>query len=356
MGLVCVWFACFATPLVSALDGSLEPLDGDLTRVGGLSERDFGWNAPQRRFEGNGTAHFPSLEAMGRSGYSFSVLVIGDSFSEAGTGKSERSFGFQEWIQAALGMSVATIPNNRLDYERLSCDLAQLPSAPRYVVFEAVERYLPGRLRQLDTVSRAPTACAESAGLVRMAPVERKTLVPYIRQTASTFGGVYGEFLARVAARTAQWAGVSGNSALKYQLTRDGLFSNRLRTQLLVVSEDASAPTLDLNAVRATIEGAAHALSATSGATLALMVSPNKLSAYAPYVKEAVSPPLSPRLRRAGVSMVDVDMEIARLIDASYTDVYLPNDTHWGFRGHCAAAFAFSKFISAQWKFDACGS
>lgn len=49
---VCALVASFVIVVAGLLFSStlLQPFSGDLTRIGGLSERDFGWNAPQRKF------------------------------------------------------------------------------------------------------------------------------------------------------------------------------------------------------------------------------------------------------------------------------------------------------------------
>ncbi|HEX6796001.1 MAG TPA: hypothetical protein VF304_19350 [Casimicrobiaceae bacterium] len=354
LGLLSVWAACFCAPLIASLDGSLQPLDGDLTRIGGLSERDYGWNEPQLRFKALLTPHFRNLDVLVHRGRAYDVLVIGDSFSGAGFGNAH-AFGFQEWMQNALDVSVATIPENEIDYETLACDLRRLTLPPRYLVFETAERYLAPRLKLLDMIAEGARHCrAGATTTLRPAAVSTSILEPFPRPTTMTFEEMYATFVARVAAKVTGVIGIARNSVRTFHLGARDLFSSTRADQLLVVDEDLSPNALDPMGARRTVQNAADTLAMAAGVRLVLLVAPNKLSAYRSHVEEATPAAMTPLLGQAGVPMASVQDEIARLIGAGFPDVYLPNDTHWGYRGHCAAAFAVGEYLNMPWRIDRC--
>jgi len=354
IGLLSVWAVCFGLPLVFALDGSVQPLDGDLTRIGGLSERDYGWTEPQLRFDRLTTARFGSIAALARAGVGYDFLVIGDSFSEAGVGNPHR-FGYQQWIEAGLGYSVATISQAQIDYERVVCDLAALPTPPRYVVYQTAERYLAPRIRNLESAAKETAPCPRPVEHShRWAPKSVPALEPYVRSTAVGWHTIYAAFFSRMAAMLSNATGYSRNSVKVFKLSNGALFSNLRSDDLLVVNEDLDSQVLDVDRLRHAIHGLAGLLARESGSTFILLVSPNKLSAYHRYVIGRAPEPTSPVLRGSGVPMADVDMELLSLITRGHRDVYLPDDTHWGYRGHCAAARAIASYIRLEWRFRTC--
>src|SRR5947207_3379072 len=64
-----------AAVLAFAIYGHLlQPLSGDLTRIGWYAENDYGWNAPKQRFD-------PPLAEEGRLDGRYDVIAVGDSFT-----------------------------------------------------------------------------------------------------------------------------------------------------------------------------------------------------------------------------------------------------------------------------------
>src|SRR3954449_10381457 len=56
----------------------LEPLSGDLTRIGWYAENDYGWTEPKLRFE-------PPPAEEGRLDGEYDALAVGDSFTASHT-------------------------------------------------------------------------------------------------------------------------------------------------------------------------------------------------------------------------------------------------------------------------------
>ena len=83
--------AFFATGLY------LQPLDGDLTRIGAHAEREYGWNSPQTVFQ-------QPLYTIGAYTEPHDMVVVGDSFATA-----MPAHQWQNHLVATTGLSLATL-------------------------------------------------------------------------------------------------------------------------------------------------------------------------------------------------------------------------------------------------------
>lgn len=106
-------------------------LNGDLTRLGILPERDFGWQQPQPLVEAKYLHSYPIAEA--------DVLIVGDSFSASLVWQSQLVRG---------GFKPATLhwDNVKLCIEDFAQVIRQAGFSGRYVVIEAVERTFHDRM------------------------------------------------------------------------------------------------------------------------------------------------------------------------------------------------------------------
>lgn len=106
-------------------------LDGDLTRLGSLPERDFGWQQPQPLVEAKYLHSYPIAEA--------DILIVGDSFSGSLVWQSQLVRG---------GFKPATLhwDNVKLCSEDFAQVIRQAGFSGRYVVIEAVERKFHDRM------------------------------------------------------------------------------------------------------------------------------------------------------------------------------------------------------------------
>lgn len=109
-------------------------LEGDLARLGGLPERDFGWQEPQPLIQAKNLHSYPLAEA--------DVLVIGDSFSASLVWQSQLVLG---------GLKPSTL--HWSDVKLCDGDFGEVVRQSgfrgRYVIIEAVERTIQGRMRSI---------------------------------------------------------------------------------------------------------------------------------------------------------------------------------------------------------------
>ncbi|WP_255556558.1 hypothetical protein [Methylococcus sp. Mc7] len=302
-----------------------EPLSGDLTRVGGWTEREFGWREPlpEMPIDGN----FPDIKAAG-------ILVLGDSFSLANI--------WQTLVGRERGLNVASH-----NYEQFVCIeqwLEMLESNGvldgKTVIVESLERFFPSRFGNIG-------ACRKSKSRDKsvVKPFEAFTHgeIPTSRRTGGEIPTdvVYllkvlkNAVLETIRGSDATFPGVAINAPLSS--TR--LFSNRRSDRILYYHEDdAESSWSDEQIGKAVFSIAAiqQRIEAAGGRFLFVMV-PNKSSVYSRFIVGRPDAdrytPIIRRLRDAGVAAVDVLAPFRENAEKE-VDFYLPDDTHVSTKGY----------------------
>lgn len=312
----------------------LDPLDGDLTRLGGYPETRFGWNEPQQRFD-------PPRATPGRMNVHYDVVVIGDSFSTV-TSPDRRHRAGMFWtdhLAALTGLSVGVFDIAATAFDTLITGLAAAP--PRLLILETVERgigrlpILPGDCRPAPARPIALPRAVPSAQIAINRPVAAG---PDPLRIGEALGQI-GTALERLP------AGRDINRVRQSPLTRGDLFTDADPATLLFYTEDLARNAWtpdDWAEITCRIRALHATVTQRLGSGFLLLVAPDKSSAYAPFLPER-DRPVDAITRLAGVAdlpLVRADLTIRRLIAAGTRDVYLPNDTHWGYAGARAAAEA----------------
>jgi len=173
----------------------LQPLSGDLTRIGSYAEKDFGWNKPQLEFQ-------PPLSEIGRYEHYHDVVVLGDSFS---TGRPH--LRWQNYLVAAKGWSIATLDTNKIHVEQILENPVFRKTPPKIFILENVERDLlllikhdqscdatdflkrVGVTARPSPVTSIPVHIRELHGLAKLVERERRLGV---RSSWDTFGTISG--------------------------------------------------------------------------------------------------------------------------------------------------------------------
>ena len=310
----------------------LEPLSGDLTRIGWHTENDFGWTKPKEHFE-------PLAAALGTLDAHYDVVAIGDSF----TGESPWHPGttWPHYLAHDTGLKVAIFDSDDDMVGRLLASERFKSDPPAVVIYEIVERNLVP-----DHPSGPGDACPDAIAEPRVAltpggPAEPP--VPVVRPTARPWNDWPASYAAAYLTQNLRrWImGRETTNSVELDLTRGGLFSSRADRRLLVYGEDFNK----LGWTEAQWRGAACSLLRmqarveANGKTLFLaMVAPDKLTTYGRFL--AAEP-----FRR--ISRLDLLAEYPALNlvrfdqdfdPAEHVDLYLPNDTHWSSVGHRLAA------------------
>lgn len=330
----------------------LEPLLGDLTRLGGYAENDFGWNRPQRVFPGAAPPLRPAYEE-----YS-DILVVGDSFSFAGN-FGVLNYPWQTFLAAKTGLSVATV-SHYTKTEPLAYDPEALPrivgseaflkTPPRVLIMEVVERQLgilpdpPGDCRARQALDASPVfSLRPAAGLAASEEAARnKTLPPLKEQMAYA-----KKYLGRLFPLPWDKAPIVSRLALA-----DGaLFSNRQSGEMLVFNGDLEKRAWDaakVEGIRCKLVKMQNLVQKNGKTLFVAMVVPDKLTAYSKYLRDRSLANLGVIERLAAdpsLHLPRIDLAVKAAVDSGAVDVYLPNDTHWAYRGHEAAAEALAGYL-----------
>ena len=328
----------------------LQPLDGDLTRVGAYAERDFGWNAPQAVFK---QAQYTSDEYT--KGYD--IVVLGDSFATA-----MPHHQWQNQVAVETGLSIVTLNSYTTSAEQILNNSVFTQAAPRFFVLTYAERHFPQRIGEQSACNAsAPNFTASANGGVPEIPsaVSIPTISdPKVLNRQQHWGDWRDVKLAH-AARHVLYGLVRAvfdrepSKALRVDLTRSDLFSNAQPSATLVFRDDVKKAARwkeeGLDELSCRIESLRQRVEANGITRFVLMVPPDKLTAYSSWANHPSYRSLSMLAelsRRHPLVMPRLDLALAAVIDAGHKDVYLPNNTHWGATGHLVAAQALTEFMT----------
>lgn len=282
---------------------------GDLSRIGRLSDAEFGWRAPPPPAPTDALKGVPVDQA--------DVLVVGDSFSMT-------LYWQAPLVQA--GLRVATVYWGQFGY--LCRDFSQWAAQAGFrgqaVIVESVERLLDERLRQGD-------AC----GAMIKAPVAKTT--PFIRSftevPAPAFNWSAKLTTGLVTYRNTRRAKQADADTLygkdtQVRLVPEGCrqFSHRLCDRALFFKEDVDKGPLTLETFELL-----KRFTASQSLPLIWMVIPNKTTVY---VDPQHSKPFVEAFRAAGYGP-DL-FAFAQKQRQQVPDFYFPNDTHISMHGQLA--------------------
>lgn len=335
----------YALLFLAALWLNLEPLQGDLTRVGGYAENDFGWRRPMRI----PTEPFRAIVPEGTYARPYDVVVLGDSFSN-GPGLVY----WQSYFRHLTGLSVVSYDVWRPGaIDRLLASQAFRQSPPRLVVVESVERELANRFAQAPGPVAPGPEPVVAPWRVRPLPMatrvaDRLEGLPWIAINL----GVTQHHLLKTMERSV--LGIEATDTARFRLGNARLFSNRRADQLLVFKGDlekAAWTAAQVEAIGAGLLRIQNRVQANGRTAFALMIAPDKLTIYAPYVADPALSRLSPLSSvqgTPGLHAVPLDQALAQAVRRGEQDVYLPNNSHWGARGYELAARELCAHLRAR--------
>ena len=330
-----------------ALNLYLQPLSGDLTRVGSYAENDFGWNKPQLEFQ-------QALFARGAYDHHYDVVVLGDSFSLRAP-----QLAWQNYLVAATGWSVITLDINETSLAQVIENPVFQKSPPRIFILETVERELPRRIKNeqsCDAKAFPGSHPATSGSLPRTVPIHERELQglarPVERDTASRDIklGYVRDYLLRGLQRAL--FGKARVDAETVTLTRNAPFSSSTKDAVLVYKKDFHKAQwwreMGVPQIGCRIDRMRKLAEANGHTQFVLMVAPDKLTAYADFLRDqdlrnlSALPGLSRNLPEV---MPRLDSALISAIRKGEQDVYLPDDTHWGSSGYRIAAETLLSFL-----------
>ncbi len=334
---------CTGTPIaiLFTIGIYLQPLFGDLTRIGFYSERDFGWHGfqytfPQHRL--NVDAHLTDLKTP------VDILILGDSFS-----RERPEYQWQNYLMAQHPVSILTMDINHTDIHHVLTSRNYRLHPPRILIIESVERQLPQHLLNIA----ADCSANHQAEMQPSAAMAIWTLAypPFSSSRSTSWPLININFVLKYLEHSFQLTSNPSPSVYALPLSTDRLFSNQHAKTLLVFGDDVRKPEWKkqpLSSLNCRIESLRRQVEANGSTRFVLMVAPDKLTAYTPWL---ASKALQNRSQLAWLSaqhpqtMPRLDLELQHAIGSGQRDVYFPDDTHWGWKGHQIAAMTLMKFL-----------
>jgi hypothetical protein len=309
--------------LLLAVTLSTPPFVGDLTRIGLLSEREFGWREPQLGVD----ARLLRSTSLAQS----DLVVVGDSFSVGLVWQS---------VLVQAGVRVSTLQWDQLG-GALCADFAswlqQRGFRGQRLIVQSVERELVGRVslsRACASQSEQIRASAGKAGAVPMHGDAYTREAPLMTPPSMRLNwgeklltGVYTRVNGwRVQQRSEVLVGESSSSDhVRVRTLPQGClwFSHRQCAQGLFLAADLALPQFDAAALAQLRTLAGRDM----GLPVMWLIVPNKSSLY---LQEATS-----AWATLGGSGLGPDvLAMLRLSLGDVQDLYLPNDTHLSPRGY----------------------
>lgn len=321
----------------------LAPPSGDLVRIGGWSERNFGWQGTKRGFTENYYQQ-TTLSELLEGGPTGDILVFGDSFSAM----RPDNITWINTLHEQTGQSVKLLPlDGFFNVVRYLDSDAFQAAHPAAIIVQSVER---------AAVHRA-IAIHEPA-----LPCEvQNTLINQVSTSAAPIELPQEDFSRRTQFNSLDevlsWGALALRTRLKgspdsipIQLNRNDLFSSRANRQGLIYINDIRSHTSDAfpqndpEAARAkALCGLRQLISRGGSVPMRFMIAPDKRSIYDGWittplpVKEINAFALA---RQAlGTTFIDLLVPLTEAADTNQ-DVYFPNDTHWGPIGHRIAGLS----------------
>lgn len=310
----------------------MQPLDGDLTRLGGFTENDFGWNAPQERFE----ERLYDLETSSIYKQYADIVVLGDSFSH--------HFPLSQWQNYLAQHTGLKIVSYHLDGFNID-DFLESPAyknkPPKVFILETVERSFTHRGKQIgmdgDCQRRANPNFASPSLVVTpqnhpISAYKRETRFGIFQPNIST--GVH--YLKR---KIKILFNKKSIRAYKLPLKKSALFSNKVSDQLLIYRDDILKLNKKEEAVRKALcqlTALQNTIQSNQETLFVTVLAPDKVTAYASILESDQYQNNSWYEMIVSANQLNIPPLQAAFESAIHNkvkDIYLPNDTHWSSAG-----------------------
>jgi hypothetical protein len=311
---------------------SFEPLTGDLTRIGWYSEAAFGWHQPDHRFN-------PPLAESGKLDGTYDIVAIGDSFT---VDEADRiGADWPHFLARDTGLRIGVFDSGIVPLDKLLASPVYREHPPAVLVYEIVERSFVPEHRGGGTANCTAKSATPRPGLV-ITPRDTAP-APIVRRTKWSWDDWPASYAINYLLQNAiRWArGHETTTAVRLEMTEDGLFSSRHDRGLLVYAEDFNkmgwrgadwdAGICDLVRLQDRVQ--AHGRTA-----FLAMVVPDKLTVYTPFLPERRFDGLSQLDRLTDAATLNLVRLDGALDPRKHVDLYLPDDTHWSAAGYEIAA------------------
>ena len=317
----------------------IQPLEGDLTRMGGYSERDFGWNIPRMILSDN-------VKLANKYDKYYDIVVLGDSFSNSGI--------WQTILANNTNLSFVTLHWDQTNIDDILNNPFFRKNPPKLLIAETGIRAFPLRF---SSENKSCELINETHAVAEIA-LENNGVNSYLikrqRNTETHWSEINLNFALTYIKNSFLRLAVNNDftRVKKYKLNRSDLFSNRASNEILLLNtwfdsklwseEDISKAICFASNIQNKVQ--------SNGKTYFMLLSiPDKGTVYRNYVSNpeySNVDRLTNGLSKSDVNVPKLESNLFQAIEHGEKDVYLPNDTHFGTKGYEITAQSILNLIS----------
>jgi hypothetical protein len=334
----------------------LQPVSGDLVRIGGYAEREYGWNLPQQAF---------THPLYNRDHYDqyYDIVILGDSFSD-----SDKGYLWQNYLASLTKQSVIVLSHPRgVKFNDILNNSVFRNTPPKLLIYENVERDMNFEFDKKVQCNITPKVSTKDLVIQEVnqiaLPIDWKSYVAnqitYITREKDLQSIKLGEvlsnarnYIVRNFLRNA--VGLEITRTVRHTLNRPAPFSSMNIKTLLTYDNDLLKTKTKIQAIEKTVCQLAYIneqVESNGQTRFVYMIPPDKLTAYAEFLADEKLRQISfisALAQRLPTIVPRIDLSIQSAIHAGEMDIYLPDDTHWGWRGHQIAAETLLVFLKAS--------
>ena len=317
----------------------LEPFSGDLSRIGGYREDEYGWNLPQQRFI---EPYYKIGEGIEEYDKYYDIVTIGDSFSV----NKEQSW--QNYLALSSNASIITFHRRSLNITNLLKSNQFKMTPPKLVIFEVVEHGIQTALHDINTGMQLEdnenkisfnfqdfdfSNLMESYERKKTNNISMDTAIHYIKTNIK------------------QMLGSRIKAIPKIIQTKEMLFSNNHSDSVLFYHLDNLKKSIGIEEweiIEQRFTTAQTLVEKNKKTRFLAMIAPDKRTVYNHLLMnegESYRSALESMPGKSKINWIHTYKALREMVDNGVVDVYLPNDTHWGYQGYNAAYLATKEKI-----------
>ena len=315
----------------------LEPYTGDLARIGGFKENEYGWNSFQKRFK---KCHYTLGANIKDYNKHFDIVTIGDSFSV------NEAQSWQNYLALSSNASIITFHRRSVSASSILKHPQFIESPPKLFIFQVVEHGIQTALHDIDLdLTQQKKVIEPPKALINFSPVKFDNyLEPYGREREMRFSMDTAIHLIKTNIK--QGFGSRKKSFPIKVENKEKLFSNNHPDSALFYHLDKLKLSINKNEweiIETRFSVLQNNVQSNGFTNFIAMIAPDKSTVYRNYL-------LNPEVRfesshnfmpkKNSVNWLNIEQFMVNSFEKGAIDLYLPNDIHWGSEGYRVAAEA----------------
>ncbi len=322
----------------------MRPVEGNLTRLGGYLSNNFNVNDERKVFKEPLYKLAKKIDDYDRY---YDVVVIGDSFSR------NLKNGWQNFLVNKTDISLITFDIQKISPSEILSSPMFHKMPPRVFIYESIEyaiwlrnSYCPARnlseINSNEMVVQPVLVSPILASLVNLPPSKQSY------QEAKLDFDAAANYMYKSLFRNILNFNVT--KVRDYQLMSNDLFSNKNSSTILFHYKNFDKSKItdkNIEISTCSLLNLQDAVQANKKTSFLFFPVPDKLSAYSHVLQDKSFKELSIIHKFEGndLNMLRVDRYISDKVSAGVVDLYLPDDTHWSYKGYDMASIAVCEYL-----------